>query len=140
MAYQIKKSHDIVEDIELLDENGAVALTVHVDISPEQISQGYRKAQLDLIHAQKQVDKGADTALEDFGKAVIGMFNVVFGEENTQKILEYFNGKYTDMCVQCMPFISDVVRPAIERSNNAKRSMIANNYKLSRKQRRKLGL
>ena len=32
MAYQIKKADKITEDLELLDKNNDVALTIHIDI------------------------------------------------------------------------------------------------------------
>ena len=38
MAYQIKKSNHIVEDLELLGDDGKVELTVHVDINTDRMA------------------------------------------------------------------------------------------------------
>jgi len=60
--------------------------------------------------------------------------------ENTQRILAYFDGKTTDMVLQTMPFLYDVIEPAVYRAVQSKRKVIANNLRLSRSQRRRLGL
>lgn len=140
MAYQIKKSDKIAEDLELLDSNNNAALTVHVDIEIARIIKNYRQLQIELMEAQNMISQGSEQAFETFGNAVIKLFRCLFGDENTQKILEYFENDYTEMAVQCMPFISDVIQPAIEKYSRSKREIMANNYNLSRQQKRKLGI
>lgn len=93
MAYQIKKSNHIVEDLELLGDDGKVELTVHVDINTDRMAGGFRKAEIGLINAQRGIKKGENAeAFENYGKAVIEFFRLVFGEENTAVMLEYFEG------------------------------------------------
>ena len=140
MAYQIKKADKITEDLELLDKNNDVALTIHIDIQIDRIVREYRQLQGELMEAQNMTSQGNEKAFEAFGNAVIKLFRCIFGDENTQKILEYFENNYMEMAVQCMPFISDVVQPAIEKYSRSKREIMANNYNLSRQQRRKLGI
>lgn len=140
MAYQIKKSDKITETLELLDSNNNAALTVHVDIEIGRIAKEYRQLQIELMEAQNMISQGNEQAFEAFGNAVIKLFRCLFGDENTQKILEYFENDYTEMAVQCMPFISDVIQPAIEKYSRSKREIMANNYNLSRQQKRKLGI
>lgn len=140
MAYQIKKSDKIAEDLELLDKNNDVALTIHIDIEIGRIAKEYRQLQIELAEAQNMTSQGNEMAFEVFGNAVIKLFRCLFGDENTQKILEYFENDYMEMAVQCMPFISDVVQPAIEKYSRSKREIMANNYNLSRQQKRKLGI
>ena len=124
----------------MLDSNNNVALTVHIDIQVDRIAKEYRQLQIELAEAKKLTEKGDEKALENFGNTIIKLFRCIFGDENTQKILEYFEGNYTEMAVQCMPFISDVIQPAIEKYSRSKREAMANNYNLSRQQRRKLGI
>ena len=94
MAYQIKKQKNIVEDLELLADDGSIALTIHIDINPEKIANDVRKVQLELVKFQKSAAENKEEALENLGKTVCSVFNLICGEENTAKILEYFNGKY----------------------------------------------
>lgn len=140
MAYQIKRADKIIEDLELLDSDGNAALTVHIDIQIDRIAKDYRQLQLTLAEAQRLNANGDEQALEAFGNAVLKLFCCIFGDDNIQKILEYFEGNYTEMAMQCMPFISDVIQPAIEKFSRSKREIMANNYNLSRLQRRKLGI
>ena len=140
MAYQIKKSDRITENLELLDGNNNVTLTIHIDIEIGRIAKEYRQLQIELAEAQNMTSQGNEMAFEVFGNAVIKLFRCLFGDENTQKILEYFENDYMEMAVQCMPFISDVVQPAIEKYSRSKREIMANNYNLSRQQKRKLGI
>lgn len=141
MAYQIKKSNHIVEDLELLGDDGKVELTVHVDINTDRIAGGFRKVEIDLMNAQRNIKKGENSeALENYGKAVIEFFRLIFGEENTTVMLKHFEGQYTDMFIQLYPFINDVIKPAIESSAAAQKALIANNFNYTKKQKRKLGL
>ena len=140
MAYQIKKSDRITENLELLDGNNNVTLTIHIDIEIGRIAKEYRQLQIELAEAQNMTSQGNEMAFEVFGNAVIKLFRCLFGDENTQKILEYFENDYMEMAIQCMPFISDVVQPAIEKYSRSKREIMANNYNLSRQQKRKLGI
>lgn len=43
MAYQIKKTNRITEDVEFLGENGEVELTVKLDIDVERIARRFPK-------------------------------------------------------------------------------------------------
>lgn len=140
MAFQVKKQQKIIEDIELLADDNSVAVTLHVEINIDAIARKFRLTQVKLAEAQKKAASQSDEALEEYGNAVIAMFNLVLGEENTKKALEYFERNYSDMAIQLMPFITDVVQPALKNSAEEKKSLIANNYHLNRKQKRKLGL
>ena len=141
MAYQIKKTHRITEDVEFLGENGEVELTVKLDIDVERIAGDFRKAQIAVMNAEKAAkEKQTDEMLETYGKAIVEFIRLIFGDENTQKLIKYFDNRYIDMLFQTMPFIYDVVVPSIEKSVRQKKQLIANNNTFSRKQRRKLGL
>ena len=48
MAYQIKKSSRITEELELLSEDGKVEKTISVDINVDRIVADYRKAEVNL--------------------------------------------------------------------------------------------
>ena len=93
------------------------------------------------MNAEKAAkEKQTDEMLETYGKAIVEFIRLIFGDENTQKLIKYFDNRYIDMLLQTMPFIYDVVVPSIEKSVRQKKQLIANNNTFSRKQRRKLGL
>lgn len=141
MAYQIKKSNHITEDVEFLGENGEIELTLKLDIDIERIAGDFRKAQIAVMNAEKAAkEKQTDELLEAYGKAIVNFIQLIFGNENTQKLIDYFDGRYINMLYQTLPFICDVVIPALKKSVQQKKKLIADNHNFSRKQRRKLGL
>ena len=141
MAYKVRKSSRITEDIELIGANGKVEKVISVDINIDRLMSGFRQAELNLMKLQKSIkNKENAQALENYGKVFVDYFNMVFGIENTKEMLEFFEGRYTDMFCQLMPFITNVVKPALAQAIAVKKSDIANNYGFSRKQKRKLGL
>ena len=140
MAYQIKKDNEVVEELEFLDKNNEVVKKISVKINIDKIASEYRQRKLEITEAQQKINKGEEDAVELFGVAIINMFKTVFGEENTVAILEYFEGKYTDMLTNCIPFIEQVIQPAIEQVVKDKKQILANNMNLNRKQKRSLGL
>jgi len=140
MAYQIKKDNEVVEELEFLDNNNEVVKKINVKINIDKIASEYRQRKVEITEAQQKINKGEDDAVELFGVAIINMFKTVFGEENTVAILEYFEGKYTDMLTNCIPFIEQVIQPAIEKVVKDKKQILANNMNLNRKQKKSLGL
>ena len=131
MAYQIKKTSRITEDIELLGESGNAEKILHVEINPE----------IQLLKTQTAAREGKSAeAVEEYGKAVTALFETVFGTETTAELLTYFENKHTEMLIQLMPFITDVVRPAVAEAIKSQKSRLANNMNFSRRQKRKLGL
>ena len=79
-------------------------------------------------------------ALEAFGNVVISMFTLVFGKENTAKILEFYQDNYTEMATEITPFIANVIAPAVEQAVEKKKQQLANNFNFNKKQKHILGL
>ncbi len=141
MAYQIRKSSRITEELELLGENGNVEKVLKIDIDTDRIMRDYRIAEIKLLNAQKAArEKSSTETLENYGEAVTAFFRLVFGDDNTDEMLDYFSRRYTEMLIQTMPFITDVIKPAIADAAAAQKSRLANNLNFSRRQKRKLGL
>ncbi len=140
MAYQIKRNKDIVEDIELLDENGAAPIVIHVSIKLDAIAKDFRAVQLELVNAQQAINRKLPDAIEKYRLAVISMLDLILGKDGAKTALEYFNDDVTEAAIQIMPFVADVVKPAMEDYAKSRKAIIANNYNLNRRQKRKLGL
>lgn len=114
--YQITRNH-IVEDLEISD-NGK-KLQLKVDISADTILTAYNKAQYKLAEAsiaanKAKKDNDTEKAEEAMGDAVLGLFEVVFGESQTQKILKFYDNRYLEMLGDIAPFISEVIAPKVQ--------------------------
>ncbi len=141
MAYQARRSSVLTEDIELINKDNEVEKVLHIEFDADRMAREFNVARNGIIRAQKEVKEGKTTdAYTAFGNAAIEMFKVVFGEENTLAILEFYENNYVEMVSELMPFITDVAAPAVQQAVDAKKQQLANNYKFSRKERRRLGL
>lgn len=114
--YQITRNH-IVEELEISD-NGK-KLQLKVDISADAILTAYNKAQYKLAEASIMANKAKDDkdtakAEEAMGNAILGLFEVVFGESQTQKIVKFYDNRYLEMLGDIAPFISDVITPKVQ--------------------------
>lgn len=141
MAYQARRSAVLIEDIELINKENKVEKVIHVEFNADAMVREFNAARNGIIRAQAEANKSdVSDKYTTFGEAVIEIFRVVFGEENTREIIKFYENNYFEMVSELMPFITDVAAPAVQQAVDAKKQQLANNYKFSRKERRKLGL
>lgn len=109
--YQIKRNH-VVEDLQI--EDGGKTLDLHVDLNVDAILQRYIEAAKALADAQREMRKGStESRLAAFGAAIVDVFGVVFGKDQTEKLVAFYDGAYTEMLADIVPFINDVVAPKV---------------------------
>nr|DAM21153.1 MAG TPA: hypothetical protein [Caudoviricetes sp.] len=149
MAYQVGRSRKIRESLELVDDNGNVVTTVYTDIDADKIAKEFNKRVNAIIRAEiaaKSLPKSgeitamtteqaeaANAAVQSYGEAVINLFQLIFGDEGTQTILDFYDNAYFEMSMQVFPFILDVVKPRIEDSVRKMQERAKQNYVTSRK-------
>lgn len=139
MAYQIQRKSRIKETLELLDETGAVAESLTVDLNVDQIAGRVNKAYETLGAAQTALQKNArsDEALEAYGKAVLAVFDVIFGEDGTKKLISFYEGNFNEMLLDVFPFINDEIMPKIKAASADRREQMLAAVKASKKARRR---
>jgi hypothetical protein len=125
--YQIKRNH-IVEELQI-EDNGKV-LDLTVDINVDSILQAYTSAQYRIAKASQDAkmaagDKDMSKAQEALGDAILGLFEVIFGTEQANKIIEFYGNKALEMLGDITPFITEVVAPRIKEAQDR----IAERYK-----------
>ena len=149
MAYQVGRSRKIRESLELVDDNGSVVTTVYTDIDADKTAKEFNKRVNAIIRAEiaaKSLPKSgeitamtteqaeaANAAVQSYGEAVINLFQLIFGDEGTQTILDFYDNAYFEMSMQVFPFILDVVKPRIEDSVRKMQERAKQNYVTSRK-------
>ncbi len=126
MAYVITRKNRIKEELQLCHADGSVALTVNVDLNIDEIGARVFKAYESLGAAQNALERepASDAAMESYGNAVITVFNVIFGEQDAQKILAFYDGNYTEMLVDVFPFINDGIIPKIREASEARKAQL----------------
>lgn len=151
MAYELKRSQRIQEEIKIGDDT----ITINLDI--DSITKEFNKRYNAIIAAELEIKnvqliennaEKLNVAMESYGNTVIELFCLVFGEDGAMKILNFYENNYMEMSVEVFPFIINVIMPKIQQGIEEQRKKLAEQYKykqnsvldLNRKQRRKLGL
>lgn len=139
MAYQITRKNRVVEKLELCHADGTVALAIDVDINVDDKGNEIAKAQQALLNAQELVrkDPKSDKAKEAFGMTVIALFIVLFGKENTNNILAFYDNKYAEMLIDLFPFIDDVIMPRVREASASRKEQLLNMARASKRSARK---
>lgn len=143
MAYQAKRSKKVIEEFELVNENGQVVEQFDVELDAGATVEKLRKKHIALLRAQADVahisaaigdKKELGNAYEKLGYAVSDIIEAVFGETSARKILEFYESNYVEMAKEVLPFILNVVIPKLEEVAKENKKQILSNY--NRKVRR----
>lgn len=132
--YELKRSEKIIEQIKVGDE------IIDVNLDAGAIQARFTKGYNELVRAQAALNgatsddiDGMSERLEQYGNAVVGVLQVVFGEDNAHKILAFYEGNYTEMFSQIYPFIAEVIIPKISEASQRKADELKAMYKGRRK-------
>lgn len=132
--FELKRSEKIVEQIKVGDE------IIDVNLDAGAIQARFTKGYNELLRAQAALNgitgdnlDATSERLEQYGNAVVGVLQVVFGEEHTQKILAFYEGNYTEMFTEIYPFIAEVIIPKISEASKRKADELKALYKGRRK-------
>ncbi len=129
MAYEAKRKKLYEEEFLLTEEDGTVVHTLHVSLDADNMVKKLSAKHVALSNAMQDVQKISDKAdeqkLETLGNAVVDICEAVFGKEDTQTILEFYDSRYIEMCQEVMPFIVEIVIPQVRRiaKENKKQTM-----------------
>lgn len=144
MAYQAKRHKKFQEDFELLDSEGNVAHTLHVDLDADdmvsKISRKYSaltRALSDVGDVKQNISnkEQMESALETLGRAEVDLFETVFGEENAGVIVDFYENRYVEMAQEVIPFITSVVIPRIVEIKKENKKTILSSYNRSQRRR-----
>lgn len=124
--YTITRKNRIKEDMQLCHANGDVALTVSVDLNIDEMGGRLNKALEAFANAQGILKKGntGPDALEAYGKAVCALFDVIFGEEDSRRIIAFYEDNYTEMLLDLFPFINDEIMPKVREASAERKAQL----------------
>lgn len=122
--YVISRSENIKETLCLKNKDGTTAAQIDVVVDIDTIAADYIKKRDILVAAEKSLklaqksgnSEGFKHAYGLYGSAIVDLCEVVFGKENTCKILEFYDNRYVEMLTQVIPFINERFTPAIYRA------------------------
>lgn len=122
MAYQINRKAHVVDEIHL-EDNGK-ELTVKVDLQVERILREYNAAWAKIGQAQVKIREVSGTehmgeAEAALGEAIMALFALLFGEEQVQAIMDFYDGAYLEMLADFVPYISETIVPKVQAAQAA---------------------
>lgn len=149
MAYQAKRVPVYTQEFELVETDGTVVHSMKVEIDPGAMVEKLSRQHIELVKAQKEaieISKNIDNpnvllnAYEKLGSAVISIIKSVFGEVQTDIILDFYNHRYNDIIQEVAPFIIEVVIPEVRRISQENRKNTLQKYNRKTKRAVKRGM
>lgn len=112
---QIQRKKRIDDTLDLLDETGEVCYTIPVSIDLDRSFVSITKARREAALAEQELrSKNTAEAIEAYGKAICELFTSVFGEPGTEKIVQHYEGNYSEMLLDILPYLLENVFPKID--------------------------
>lgn len=117
MAFKLKRFKK-TESLELVNEEGVTekVITVRLDKAGLAMNVSKKFVEIQRLQAMAEKARGKENAEElvtKLGQTVIDFFEIIFGEEDTKAILEFYEGNYIEMALEVMPFIQEKVLPTV---------------------------
>lgn len=131
MAYQIIRKSRITEELELCRADGTVAERLTVDIDIDSIGARVYKAYENMAIAQLDLQKDKRN-VEAFGRAVLNLFVVIFGEDGANRIAAFYENKEGEMLLDLIPFINNVVMPQVSAASAHRKQQLLEAAKASK--------
>lgn len=113
----IIKSKNRLSDT-LTVKSGVKTLTLTVDMDLAAAAQALRKAQQQLAEAQKvAIENRTQETAEAYGAALRGLICVVFGEKQTDSLIDFYEGQPQSLLDDLMPYIFRYIVPAVAKAS-----------------------
>jgi len=124
--YVIKQKKHFVEDV-VFDGHDGDQLKLHVDLDIDSAAQRYWKQYEALAIARERLalDSGDAEKQEIFGRAVVSLMAFVFGEQQAQQALDFYGGRESELFVDVLPFLCDVVFPKLREASKERVKNVA---------------
>lgn len=120
--YTLVQNQNFLDDIQLQKADGSTE-TLHISlvITPDIIKR-YRQLQVKLMALEKERKSGLnEETVVKVGAAVVDVFNLLFGENNTQKLLEFYKNDFTQMVTELFPYIQGEIVPRFQQAAKARK-------------------
>ena len=120
MAYKLEREQSSIIELEVNGEILKIAvggMTLYRKVLSAQSK--LRDIQTKIDNMSKVNKPVTEELVQFLGDTVIYLFNLSFGESNTKKILDFYEGNYDEMLLKVYPFFINEYLPALK--ENAKK-------------------
>lgn len=111
--YKIQRKQTIKDELVICGRTGEEELVLQVNLRVDDVIAQYNRLRCLLGEAQMELQKDPndEVCLAKYGYTVLALFEVVFGSEGAQKLVDYYENRYTEMLEDVAPFIVDRIQP-----------------------------
>lgn len=124
--YQIQRTKPFEDTIELCDSGEALQIKYQVTITPD-FARNARALQVKIIDLQRKAK--TEQEFESLGRAIVELFELIFGAENTQKIVSFYEGDYANMLMDLFPYLHNTVFEELNRRTAARIKDLKKQYR-----------
>ena len=124
--YQIQRTKPFEDTIELCDSGEALQIKYSVTITPD-FARNARALQVKIIDLQRR--SKTEQEFESLGRAIVDLFELIFGVENTQKIVSFYEGDYANMLMDLFPYLRNTVFEELNRRTAARIKNLKKQYR-----------
>ena len=91
-------------------------LKIHYAVFIDSILRQYEKEATKLAHAMKNFEKTKDVKQLDLvGEATVSLIQLIFGEEDADKIFKFYENRYLQLINDITPFLTEKIVPALRK-------------------------
>lgn len=114
--YKVKRKQTIEDELVIENSRGGEALRLPVKLHVDDVLGQYNRLRAILGEAQHNVqeDPTNEKAVATLGFAVLALFKLIFGEDGGQKLVDYYEERYTEMLADVAPFVTEVINPQMQ--------------------------
>lgn len=123
--YQIQRTKPFEDTIELCDGGEALQIKYSVTITPD-FARNARALQVKIIDLQRR--SKTEQEFESLGRAIVDLFELIFGVENTQEIIDFYEGDYANMLMDLFPYLRNTVFEELNRRTAARVKSLKKQY------------
>ena len=113
---RIQRKQTIEDELIIENSKGEETLRLPVKLHVDAILADYNRQRKLLGEFQYKVaeDPMSEEALMALGMCIVSFFKLIFGEEGGEKLLDFYENRYTEMLEDVAPYVVEVIQPQID--------------------------
>lgn len=124
--YQIQKTKPFADTLTLQDDDKTLTIAYSVPITPT-FSKNARALQMKIIDLQHNTSDEQD--YDALGNAIVSLFVLVFGDENTKRIVAFYENDFATMLIDVFPYLRNTVFAELNRRTAARMKALKKQYR-----------
>ena len=114
--YVLKTTPKITETVQIGDK------IIEIRLDAETIAVEFNKRVNELIAAEQRINKAAQSpsdaltedAVAEYSRALMLVMSLVFGTDNANAIVDFYEGSFMEMAIEVIPFITNKIVPSVK--------------------------